>query len=579
MKRRPQPAWRFGRARCRRTLPQTLPTRARGRWQKAPCSKGQAAAGLRTQAEERAAEWRSRQEEERSQKLQRLRLAHQQAKEKKDDSAERQKEQEKMEEGWKEGWKEAEEERKIKQQHEAEVKEKEAAAREPQESLDVTVGPAPLGQDLTLQLSRRRKADGGGGGAGDSENPGPQLRLQAWDFPGQREYAQLNLLYFTSQAIYLVMTDLSGDLEEEWAHLKYWLWAIAQVAKQAEKEGKETLPPVFLVGTKWDSRKDGVDKYLQKRLEAFFQQVPAMRELMQEGPGVCNEEACCCEWLFPVENKAKPPPPPGPPPPSRAPAPHPPSTPPPPPPPAAPPRVAQPRLGHLGCKGIDKLREAVTAAASESFLPRSSAKGKAVKPHCGMNSDCYPVAWLRGYELLNKLGEGFSGTASQRKLLQCLEKMQTEQSSENPPLCPTCSGPAVVAKTKSFLEVKGLDGQDLRAPPGADLRATCRTCEDIRVTLSYDFIKLADVKELLQGMQPKGLDQGTRLEGTFFRCNYAFCRGPSEYGLLERKPKKVFFQEFGVCYPSNSVSPARNKNISRDRIFKGKVVGFPPCDT
>ena len=70
------------------------------------------------------------------------------------------------------------------------------------------------------------------------------MRLQCWDFPGQEEYALLNQLHFSERAIYLVFLDLTGQLEDEWRHLSFWLWKIARFSTE-----KDACPPVLLIGT------------------------------------------------------------------------------------------------------------------------------------------------------------------------------------------------------------------------------------------------------------------------------------------------------------------------------------------
>ena len=143
-----------------------------------------------------------------------------------------------------------------------------------------------MGRDMVIELGKEL---------------GIELRLQSWDFPGQQEYALLNLLYFNERGIYLVFCDMSGDLEEEWPHLSFWLWAIAQYAKASgEKRHQTPNPPILLVGTKMGKQRVK-EAELQKKIEGLLEQVPQLKEQLQVGPRSTDESRC--SWLFPIENK------------------------------------------------------------------------------------------------------------------------------------------------------------------------------------------------------------------------------------------------------------------------------------
>ena len=109
------------------------------------------------------------------------------------------------------------------------------ANEQPQEDISSSSGPKMCGpvvldEDMLSKLG--------------SQKAGIDVRLQCWDFPGQEEYALLNQLHFSERAIYLVFLDLTGQLEDEWRHLSFWLWKIARFSTE-----KDACPPVLLIGT------------------------------------------------------------------------------------------------------------------------------------------------------------------------------------------------------------------------------------------------------------------------------------------------------------------------------------------
>ena len=101
-------------------------------------------------------------------------------------------------------------------------------------------GPRRMDDDLLVEIGKL------------TDEPQPiQPRLQCWDFAGQGDYAQSNLLYFHGRGIYLVFCDVSQPLEEAWRELRFWLWCVSQYAKDAG--GKcDASPPVILVAAKWE---------------------------------------------------------------------------------------------------------------------------------------------------------------------------------------------------------------------------------------------------------------------------------------------------------------------------------------
>ena len=361
------------------------------------------------------------------------------------------------------------------------------------------VGPAPLNADFLLKLGGRQSGMEGAAG------PKPELRLQAWDFPGQREYSQLNLLYFSSRAVYLVFVDLSGDPEEEWQELKFWLWAIAQYASEPLPECTDEdaevaegtarpKPPIFLVGTRWAERRAGMEEWLQQRMESLLEQVPGLKSQLQKS----QDDECGCCWLFGVENK-----------------------------PQAP----------SGCRGIPELRAAVARAGLEMVLPETersdpsepshkreeeekkekneeSEECEEQEPsacHAGICSERYPIPWLRGHDLLAQLGQGLRGTADPKEINRKAQ-LQDSKESEDSAACPRCGGQLEdrqCGSLKGPLRMNASNGEAMVAPEGAALkRGVCKGCGSQVVELSYDFLPYQIVEELLLGMRPQALEPG-----------------------------------------------------------------------
>eukprot|EP00438_Fugacium_kawagutii_P005065 Skav200536 [mRNA] locus=scaffold676:44826:48561:+ [translate_table: standard] len=134
-----------------------------------------------------------------------------------------------------------------------------------------------------------------------SEQGCVRVRLQCWDFPGQEEYALLNQLYFSESAIYLVFLDLTGDIEQEWRHISFWLWAIAKFSIE-----RKSVPPIFLLGTHAGAPPERKlnESELHNRLENLQQKIPHLKKQLQARPA--NFVPSSCEWLILVENKANP---------------------------------------------------------------------------------------------------------------------------------------------------------------------------------------------------------------------------------------------------------------------------------
>lgn len=96
--------------------------------------------------------------------------------------------------------------------------------------------------------------------------------LDLWDFTGQGEYSSWIPLFFSQRAIYLVVYDLSKELENfntfvqnanaktDMEQLLKWLGTVSYMGS-SEPEGLPYLrPPVFLVGTHADKPCEDIRK-------------------------------------------------------------------------------------------------------------------------------------------------------------------------------------------------------------------------------------------------------------------------------------------------------------------------------
>ncbi|CAK9068070.1 Protein NLRC3, partial [Durusdinium trenchii] len=312
-----------------------------------------------------------------------------------------------------------------------------------------TLGPAPMGRDMVVDLGTAS---------------GIELRLQSWDFPGQQEYALLNLLYFNERGIYLVFCDMSGDIEEEWSHLSFWLWAIAQYAKAtsprkdaADTRPKAPNPPILLVGTKMGNQKIK-ESELQKRVEGLLQRVPQLKQQLQPGPRLSDESRC--SWLFPVENKP-----------------------------------TKENVEHW----IAPLRERIQKIALQLVTPRDVWSDEAYVPDfVGLQATRYPTPWLRAHDLLAELGEGFRATVSNLPdglidgKTKLVHDLRVNTKNDIPLIVPAG---AVLHTAKDFQEPR-FRGRSRKSK--ADLLET-------DVLVSCDFLPLSSIQKLLGGMQPAGI--------------------------------------------------------------------------
>ena len=294
-------------------------------------------------------------------------------------------------------------------------------------------------------------------------------RLQCWDFPGQNDYAQCNLLYFHGRGIYLAFVDVSQQLDDAWPELRFWLWAIAQHAHDdyAPTRKSTAAPPVLLIGTKW-SRKQLDEQALDSRVDSFLEYLPRLKRQLQIGPGV--SESCRSKWIFPVENFAK--------------------------------DVES---------YIRPLRERLSELAAELLLPaRQDAVNQ--KPHAGLQSKKYPVAWLRAHDLLTGLGDGMKVTVPEARLRAHLQARDANPARSDAPAASEGSmkakdllAPNFSFNLKSDEPMLTRSGERILIPKGAHIEVLERASSgnDLLVSkVSCTSLGLSQVKTLLAGLRP-----------------------------------------------------------------------------
>ncbi|CAE7383523.1 NLRC3 [Symbiodinium sp. CCMP2592] len=305
----------------------------------------------------------------------------------------------------------------------------EAAQQKEEESL----GPRLMDNELFLEMSNA-----------DFKDEPSRPRLQCWDFPGQADYAQCNLLYFHGRGIYLVFVDVSLPLEEAWHELRFWLWAVAQYAFDNGKTANDTdsAPPVVLVGTKW-CNKQLDEQYLDWRVETFREYVPRLKSQLQMGPGPSS--SCHSKWVFPIENFAD--------------------------------NVES---------YISPLRERLNELAAELLLP---AKHDTVnrKPHAGLQSRTYHASWCRAHDLLTGLGDGMDLAVPWTQLPSAVK------------------GPNHCFNLKSDQSMKTRNGEKILVPEGAlvQVLGSAESGKDLLVKVSCTSLALSQVKRILAGLKPR----------------------------------------------------------------------------
>ena len=287
-------------------------------------------------------------------------------------------------------------------------------------------------------------------------------RLQCWDFPGQNDYAQCNLLYFHGRGIYLAFVDVSQQLDDAWPELRFWLWAIAQHAHDdyAPTRKSTAAPPVLLIGTKW-SRKQLDEQALDSLVDSFLDYLPRLKTQLQMGPGV--SESCRSKWIFPVENFAV-----------------------------------------YVESYIRPLRERLNELAAELLLP---ARQDAVntKAHAGLQSQKYPVAWLRAHDLLTGLADGMDLTVPRAQLEEQFPPREMHAASPGPSKrADDLLAPSLSFNLKSDEPLLTHSGERMLVPQGARVQVLgFGSGNHILVKVSCMSLGLSQVKMLLAGLRPR----------------------------------------------------------------------------
>ncbi|CAE7303486.1 NLRC3 [Symbiodinium sp. CCMP2592] len=205
------------------------------------------------------------------------------------------------------------------------------------------VVPRSMGEDLLVKLQAK-------------DTPGSEtsmIRLRPWDFPGQQEYSDLNLLYFNGTGIYIVFCDASRELEEAWQEFRFWLWAVARFAVHEDRpthnvrDQGEACPPIVLVATKWATKQFEAHE-MDDLLELACQEMHGLSVRLRCPPQP-NESKC----FFCMEN-----------------------------------------FGVNSEQHIQPLRACIQSVARELLEPS------------GLQGSLYPVPYLHAHDLLTELADG-----------------------------------------------------------------------------------------------------------------------------------------------------------------------------
>ena len=315
---------------------------------------------------------------------------------------------------------------------------------------DETLGPRLMDDDLYLEITKF-----------DPEEELFRPRLQCWDFPGQGDYLQCNLLYFDGSGIYLVFVDVDQKLDDAWCELRLHLWSVVHYARD-EGAAIDSAPPVLLIATKW-ARKRLDEQALDSRVEEFTEYLPRLKRQLQRGPGV--SESCRSKWVFPIEN------------------------------------FAEDVESY-----IRPLRERLSELAAELLLPaRQDALNKM---HAGLQSQKYPVAWLRAHDLLTGLGDGMDVRIPRAQLQAHLQRTAGNDGFATSE--PSAGAFDLLAPNSSFSlksdePMLTRDGERILVPMGShvEVLGSADSGDDLRLRVSCILLELSQVKRLLGGLQPR----------------------------------------------------------------------------
>ncbi|CAE7380366.1 NLRC3 [Symbiodinium sp. CCMP2592] len=334
-------------------------------------------------------------------------------------------------------------------------------------------------QDAETMLGPRRIDDDLLAGIGElaDETQPIQPKLQYWDFAGQGDYAQSNLVHFHGRGIYLVFCDVSQPLEEAWRELQSWLWHVAQYA--VDEGGRaDAAPPIILVAAKWESRQLDT-KVLDERLEQFLQRLPKLRHQLQPGPR--EFPACRSKYLWPVENTA--------------------------------------------CnveRYLEPLRRQIQELALELLLPRSPHLRADEMPHAGLQSEQFPVAWLRAHDILTRLGDGMEATVPETQLLALGSSSLDRR---------------LNIKLMSSVFMKTHKGETIVLPDGTNVQVEVLgrddTGQSLHVMVFCTSLELSKVLEMFAVLQPRPILQEEAIEVLSWLHSFGILVWFNEEGLRE----------------------------------------------
>ena len=250
----------------------------------------------------------------------------------------------------------------------------------------------------------------------------------------------------TLKAISYVFCDVSQPLEEAWRELQFWLWCVAQYAKD---EGSEidASPPVILVAAKWESRQLD-QKDMDARLEDFLRQLPKLRHQLQPGPEDSQPRS---KWLWPVENFAD--------------------------------NVES---------YIEPLRMRLQELALELLLPRSPHLRADEMSHARLQSEEFPVAWLRAHDILTGLRDGMEAFVPETQLLAPGSSNLDRR---------------LNIKLTSMVSLKTHKGETLFLPDGTNVQVEVLGRDDagqkLHVMVFCTSLELSKVLEMFAGLGPR----------------------------------------------------------------------------
>ena len=250
-----------------------------------------------------------------------------------------------------------------------------------------------------------------------------------------------------------MFVDARQTLDQAWHELQLWLWFVFHGATDGTGAASNdtAAPPVLLVATKW-ARKGFDEEELDTRIEELMDMLPRLRDQLQRGPGPSD---CRSKWLFPVEN------------------------------------FAEDVDGY-----IRPLRERLHALSTELLLPQPPRTDVVnAKPHAGLQSQLYPVAWLRAHDLLTELGGGKNAKSPKEQLeAQAYEALGSRMDLTT----------GFKFNLTSNQEMQTFSGEKMVAPKGAcvEVLRIDRNSTTLDVNVSCTSLGLSQVRELLEGLRP-----------------------------------------------------------------------------